>query len=491
VTLESSSEATGKSLWSRIGFKRVFLLAIIGVIGLFWLSFSLFKNSLRKEVLAQIEQIKARGEPVILEQLGQSYRAGLTGPNAAEFLQQAFTTISTNASEQLDRIISDYNEADRVLSDELRNKLERVLQENLKTFGMLEKAFASEQAIFPLNWSSGYSMMLRHLSYFRTLARLLHGRAIWNLENGRPSDGLHDICQILKLGSYLERETILVSQMVRYSVCHIGLEGAQTLLNKGMFSPEDLGKVQTQLLSGMRTESLTKSFMAERVYGIEFLLDPARLPGVTSFSQTGLAIYRGTGLLYYDQRIYLRLIEEMIEATRFPFPEALDKASLVHAQLSPPPDNDDGPSLPLPRVGTLAYMLLPGVTNCMNKQALLIANGRMTYIACELEKHALASGQYPPTLTDLHGKLDATHLVDPFSGLLLRYQPRESGFLLYSVGPDRTDDEGKKKARLSSRTPRGVLANQGPPETGQYDVLFQVQHSPGPRGSESHKPEAK
>jgi hypothetical protein len=85
----------------------------------------------------------------------------------------------------------------------------------------------------------------------------------------------------------------------------------------------------------------------------------------------------------------------------------------------------------------------------------------------------LEHGSYPTNLADLvPNYLDAVSL-DPFSGKPLHYRKTSQGFLLYSVGPDRIDDDG---------TPMPP-----PPAAQKGDLLFE-NPSPGIVDGTENKP---
>jgi len=55
---------------------------------------------------------------------------------------------------------------------------------------------------------------------------------------------------------------------------------------------------------------------------------------------------------------------------------------------------------------------------------------------------------------------------DPFDGRQLRYRRLEPGFLVYSIGPDETDDGGKQR--------RPVKGSAGA-EASAHDMIFMVE----------------
>ncbi len=71
------------------------------------------------------------------------------------------------------------------------------------------------------------------------------------------------------------------------------------------------------------------------------------------------------------------------------------------------------------------------------------ASLRMVRTALAIERYERAHGALPEALDALTpGYLDAIP-IDPFDGQPIRYQVRDNGYLLYSIGPDGGDDGGE------------------------------------------------
>jgi hypothetical protein len=60
-----------------------------------------------------------------------------------------------------------------------------------------------------------------------------------------------------------------------------------------------------------------------------------------------------------------------------------------------------------------------------------------------VERFWLAGGRLPETLQDLVPEFLVTLPSDPYDGKPLRYRRTDTGYMVYSVGPDRTDDGGR------------------------------------------------
>lgn len=91
--------------------------------------------------------------------------------------------------------------------------------------------------------------------------------------------------------------------------------------------------------------------------------------------------------------------------------------------------------------------------------ALIQAQLDLARVACALERHRLAHGQYPETLDDLTPQLIEKLPHDLINGEPLRYQrPGEGRFVLYSVGWNEKDDGGIVSLRADNGR---VDINQG------------------------------
>lgn len=75
----------------------------------------------------------------------------------------------------------------------------------------------------------------------------------------------------------------------------------------------------------------------------------------------------------------------------------------------------------------------------------LEARHRAAFVALALERHRLAQhGELPESLAEFSKELLPAIPTDPFDGNPLRYRRRGRGYVLYSVGSDLQDDNGKE-----------------------------------------------
>lgn len=68
---------------------------------------------------------------------------------------------------------------------------------------------------------------------------------------------------------------------------------------------------------------------------------------------------------------------------------------------------------------------------------------RVTQLIISLHQHKLRVGSFPSSLDSLNSDLERQLLVDPYSGQSIVYKLVDGQPLIYSLGPDRDDDNGK------------------------------------------------
>ena len=75
-----------------------------------------------------------------------------------------------------------------------------------------------------------------------------------------------------------------------------------------------------------------------------------------------------------------------------------------------------------------------------------IATARVTRAGLAILAYRADHGAYPADLA----AVAVPDAQDPFGGGALRYEPRENGFLLYSIGPNLKDEGGQPKPKRES-----------------------------------------
>ena len=91
----------------------------------------------------------------------------------------------------------------------------------------------------------------------------------------------------------------------------------------------------------------------------------------------------------------------------------------------------------------LVAMLVPAVTACQRAADRFEQTDRQLVLAAALHVYRSEKGKYPDRLPQLSPGILKELPTDLFTNGNLIYRPRPTGYLLYSVGPNRKDDGGK------------------------------------------------
>jgi len=132
----------------------------------------------------------------------------------------------------------------------------------------------------------------------------------------------------------------------------------------------------------------------------------------------------------FDYAFYLKRIDAFTSCFEQPYYLIPDNLKITGQQ-------------PIPKyallTSTLSFDLFIVCIRMTEHQALLAVS--RTALACQLYK--LKTGHYPDELTDLAPDYLNPVPMDPFTGKPLAYQKVGMGFIIYSLGPDQKDDNGK------------------------------------------------
>ena len=90
----------------------------------------------------------------------------------------------------------------------------------------------------------------------------------------------------------------------------------------------------------------------------------------------------------------------------------------------------------------MGKQLLPALVRARDVRDEMMARKGLLQTAIGLEAYRAECGAYPSSLQMLTDRLDWPVPLDVFSGRAYVYRVEDGRFLLYSLGPDRDDDDG-------------------------------------------------
>ena len=301
---------------------------------------------------------------------------------------------------------------------------------------------------FPLTLTEGFSMLLPHLPQLKREAQSFNILALLAIQNHEPDVALAAIEDMARTGQTLSTEPTLISQLVRIVCYDLTINAAERLLSRHALSPpqlERLGRVADQIAM---PGALRLSFLAERTVFLNvFNLSPMEFAKITDSSneaeetdnyagfQAGMRLLGFIGLKDADRRLILETMEQAIALAERSDARALQECEALFTEVA-----TRARRMP-PKI--FSAMLLPAEEKAAAKFVRLEGHRRTMLVALAVERYRWRhNGQLPDRLEQLVPDLLPTLPPDPFDDNPLRYKRLPAGFMVYSIGPDRTDDGG-------------------------------------------------
>ncbi len=311
----------------------------------------------------------------------------------------------------------------------------------------------------------------------REAARLLLARAMLRLGQGDAEAAWQDLLACHRLGRLVGQGPTMVERLVGYALDNMAGEGDRALALHGKLPAARLVEMQAELAKlppiPPMAESIDRferySFLAttttaarEGPLVVQQLLDqPSGNDNLLVRSLSGLA-HSAT-----DWDVPLRMgnecFDRMVAAAREPNPQvrAAQFAALERDLKGARDEVVAAPELtdlfhPREEMGQrmgrlLVASFLPGVEGALNAEQRGAALISLTRLALSLAAYRADHGAYPEQLGDLVPKYIDPLPTDPGSGGAFHYRRTDDGYMLYGVGPNTLDEQG----RGASDQPRG------------------------------------
>lgn len=424
-----------------------------------------------RKVAANIDAIRATGQPVSLAELGKRL-AIPDSENAAIIYAKANALLPKGkAEEEMAIVLSDLlYPANRPRSPEAWKKASTLLSEYRAVFPLIEQAASMPQCRFPIKWEKGFSMDYpQGRAYF---ARFMAVQALMKSRSGDTDGALRSLETGFLVSRSLEGEPMLASQMFREMIIRMQSDVLKEVLSRGTPSETESRRFY-DILSAIDLEpDHVAAMRTERLWGI-WIYDSLRKPDpavvgfmVSNYNMSGTPsllymnhtrvdqpdklgwkakalIFLWRPLSYIDENIFLEHMEK-----------AVADSALLARELSP-----TEPPRP-PMYAFVANMISTPVWRHTNQGfyngMTAIAGSR---IALALAAHKVRRGEYPASLAQLRAKLGWEIPADPFSGKDFIYRREGKGYLLYSVGQNLRDDKAQptndKEALFAYKNTKG------------------------------------
>jgi len=353
------------------------------------------------------------------------------------------------------------------------------LEANEKPLKLVVEATKRPRYYSPLVAPNEYPMVILVMSPmqpFREAAQALKARAMFRLQAGKVEEAWADLLACHRLARLVGQGETLVDALVGIAIDGIACSGDRAVAQYGKLRPEQARKLQADLAQLPPSPKMAEKYnigerfmyldavctIAREGLGIVMSLDGGGLPNQDSIEAT-LAKWATNVLVDWDEvlrvgnsfydrlaqaagsRPYARRREALKELdreikkrmVRVRDPEAMAQ-DILHGK-SPR-------ALATERMsGILLGLLAPALSACVVAEDRAATKMQLTQLALGLGGYRTEHGEYPAELAKLVPKYIAELPKDLYSGADFRYKREGKGYVLYSLGPNGTDEGGRSR----------------------------------------------
>jgi hypothetical protein len=420
-----------------------------GIVALLLLSFVLFQISGRLKLNKRVQALRTKGYPVTLKELERSYSLQDGVSNAADVYLSAFSKYQKWESDAISAVPvigrAELPARTEPLDASSRQLADRFLSDNQETLSLLHKAASIEQCRYPFDFAQQLDPDALLLKDMRAAVQLLGLEALIASEDKDVNKFLDSISENLALARSIDGP-LLIHRLTHDAVLGFAYRSIERAINRMPLTDEQLLKLSGWVKTSYSSEGYKRALLTELCLGLHTLTGP--LPEVSkrlSKEQSGmlpaLTISRILGLNSGYALRYIDLMEKSIDALDSPDPDRLNKFNAIQESIR---SGKKG--------GIITDLLWPALARTLQIDTRHQAHALVIQAGLAVERYRLAEGHLPQSLKDLVPTYMGIVPTDPFDGQSLKYRALKTGYVVYSVGEDLTDDGGAER-NTRKRTP--------------------------------------
>lgn len=435
---------------------------LLGIFILLILTWIIFYMRARAGFEAAMDKVRADGYPITLAELNDSYSIGPDEENAADIILDAlqyYNKWDDERAKPLPIIGEKKLAADEPYDPNTLQLAEEFLTDNKEMIGMLEKAAKIKHARYPIDLTQGLAVIHPPLGSFQNAGKVLSVAAGTYAEKNKPDKAIETLETMKAVSHSLAKEPLLISQLVLMACDAITIETMERVISRCDLSDTQLNRLASLVASMQAHSPIATGLIGERCMLTSFIADGSSASmagggGGARFAYAGLKI---SGMAYNDGVVIIEIYKQAIDACKLPLQDRLAVADAIEKRVRS-----------LGFVNFMVKMIIPAVVRVIGMDTRQAAKLQVAQTAIAAELYKRKTGKLPANLTDLTGEYLKDVPVDPFDGKPLRYRKTQTGFIIYSIGTDKTDDGGSKGTRSAG------------------DITFQIHHheKKNPSGTE-------
>jgi hypothetical protein len=284
-----------------------------------------------------------------------------------------------------------------------------------------------------------FELKLDYVQETRTIVLLLQCDSILRGQNGDHDGAIESCLAMLNTARSFKNSPFLISQLVRIAEHAIAVGAIERALAQGEVSEAHLQKLQELLELETADDTLYQAMRGERAGGTQIceLLRARRL----SFSQMNASMGAPSGgvehvvdlfpsIILGSYPDYLRTMNEQVRAAKLKDAERAEALKKVEMRMRQNPP-------------FLTRMIIPATMKVGQANQRSQAYLRTATAGVAVERFRVKTQRWPNSLDEVvKAGLLKEIPTDPYDSQPLRFKRLPSGALVYSVGPDKTDNGG-------------------------------------------------
>ena len=415
--------------------------------------------------VARLEKAaRDRGEPVTLAELAATYPEIPHSSNAYTALAEIWESedpgfwsafnagevpLPEHHKEQIAPNVPIFSEGFKMshtnpISPESMEAAATFLSQNKERMDKVRAALARTEFRAPIALEDGYAALLPYLAEMKNESRYFQLEALHRIESGQIESAISSISNSASVGHCLKNDPLLIGHLVRVACNSMTIAASERLMTSHRLTDNQFARLAAVISSLKSDDAFKKSMLGERVIGwsvytsspraLRSLLDgeDGQSTGEISY---GFGIMRFIGLADADKRLMGETYQKILVCAQNPSYATNNQLHEIFEDMAV-----KARRFP-PRIFTM--MLMPSLKKAGDKFVRAEALRLCADTAISIERYRLIHGDaLPENLADVPKEFLPATPTDPFNGLPLRYKKLPTGFMVYSVGPDRTDNDG-------------------------------------------------
>lgn len=379
--------------------------------------------------------LKAEGYPVTVEELEKLYAIPETAENAANLILDAATNHKEPNDYNLIPIDGKAKLPTRTepLSDKIVNAVSDYINDNHVALDLLHKAALLQYSRYPAN--PGQEPKVIDVI---KMVKLLNIEALLYAENNNAKAAAESIIASLNIADSVTKYPYIVCQLVNISSQETTVSTLERIINRVDFNDEQLEMLYREITEKQNLSGLSYGFLGELCNSIiEYENINNQQKNNTSVNQYPRVInllYNALGITRRNATFYFDLMKKYIEAGKLPLDKRMHEVQNIGNEVQNASKNH-----------LLFKMSYANYSGIFSKEIHNIAKLRACQIALAIERFRLKNKRLPDSLEELIGDYFEEVLLDPFDGRQMQYKKLEKGYVVYSIGEDLKDDDGKEK----------------------------------------------